>query len=75
MTITIRELATVFGIDRSGLLKWAKRVGAELVWKRDPATGNQRERAVTSKEARRLIKLRRADGYRVNILLQREAGL
>jgi hypothetical protein len=67
-TITIRELAQVFGIDRSNALKWCKRNGATIVHSRDPERGNQKESAVTRTEAKRLVALRKADGFEVGDL-------
>ena len=61
--VTARELAALFGIDRSGVLKWAKRHGVKWQTKRDPERGNQAEAAVPEREARRLMALREGEGF------------
>lgn len=63
--LTARELAERFGIDVSGMRKWLRSHNAEVVPYRDPSRGNHKQIAVTKAEARRLIALRREEGFQV----------
>ena len=64
--VTARDLALRFGIDRSNVLKWAKKHNVKWGIKRDPDRGNQAESAVTEREAKRLVALRQGEGFEVS---------
>lgn len=62
--VTISEIATKFGIDKSGARRYLLKKGFTFLRIRRRVTGNQEELALDEAEYLRALKVRREDGYR-----------